>query len=127
MIPLQLDLQIAGPVSGDFNPPNPLQSCQDGNAGIQVVVTVLDQLANPANISAATGLRMNFMRPDGTTVGMTANFLTNGQDGSVYYTTSGPDLAQDGVWQVQASFSIAGQAKTTRWGQFQVGANIITP
>lgn len=127
MIPLDFGLQIAGPINPAFNPPSPLQECQELNAGIQIVVYVLDQLANPTNISAASSLFLLFQRPDGSTFNKVANFLTNGQDGGLYYTVVDTDFSQDGTWFVQASFLLVGDKKTTRQGSFLVGPNILAP
>jgi hypothetical protein len=127
MIPLNFYLQVGGPISVVFDMPSPLQSCQDGNSGIQIVVYVLDQLANPANISSASSTSLLFMRPDETTFNRVASFVTSGMDGGLFYTVLDTDFLQDGLWQVQASFTLAGDKKTTRIGSFVVGGNIIAP
>ncbi len=127
VIPLNFDLQIAGPVDTEFIDPSTLQFCHACNSGIQILVYVLDQLANQANISAASSLRFRFLRPDGTTFNRTANFLTNGADGGIYYLVTDTDFVQAGAWQVQASFVLAGDQKTTNWGPFLVSPNIVAP
>lgn len=127
VIPLNFDLQIAGPVDEEFIDPSTLQFCQDSNAGIQILVYVLDQLANPTDISAASSMVFRFLRPDGTTFYKSANFLTNGMDGGLYYITTESDFIQDGTWQVQAAFKLAGDPKSTVWGPFLVTENIIAP
>lgn len=123
VISLSFDLQVAGPDSTDFS--TAAQSCQDANAGIQIIARVLGTEGDPINISAASDLVLRFQKPDGTTVGKVASFLTNGMDGAVYYTTAGADFDMDGEWQVQASFSISGESKTTRWSSFSVNPNIV--
>ncbi len=127
VIPITFDLQVAGPISVLFSEPSPLQSCQEMNDGIQVAVYILDELANPLNVSSASATYLLFQRPDGTTFRRAASFITNGADGGVYYTTEEADFTQGGPWNVQASFLLAGDEKTTRLGSFRVEANIIAP
>ena len=123
LIPLIFQLQIAGPDAVDFGVA--AQACQDANDGIQVIVYVLDNLLNPVDLSASSATFLKFLKPDGSAVKIAAAFLTNGMDGALTYTTTETDFVQDGVWQVQAAFILAGDHKTTRWGSFTVYPNIL--
>lgn len=124
MLPISFYLQIGGPVSIEFTTPEALQNFQACNSGVQVTAYILDQLANPLNISSASATYLLFLRPDGTSFNRIANFVTNGYDGGIYYLTTESDFTQVGNWQLQASFSLAGDLKTTRWSSFQVASNI---
>lgn len=123
MIPLTFDLQVAGPNATDLDDDVP-QSCQDANAGIQIIAYVIDNLGNAIDISGASAMTLRFRKPDGTTMEKTASFLTNGMDGGVVYASEEDDFNQDGPWDVQAAFTVAGDKKTTRWGHFNVDPNI---
>ena len=122
VIPVALQLQVAGAFQGTFVQTNSF--CQVANAGIQFVVTVLDQNGNPLNISGATSLVIAFQLPDGTQVLKTATYVTNGIDGQLYYVTTATDLLEAGLCYVQAQVVVGGSTLTTAWGQFQANANL---
>lgn len=125
VIPLTFDLKIAGPVSDAFASVS--QFCQDANGGIQIVVYAMDQDGDSVDISGASLLSLRFQRPDATAFNKDASLLTNGMDGAMQYTSSNTDFLMDGLWQVQASFTLAGDKKTSHWGSFTVYPNIIAP
>lgn len=123
MIPVQFNLQVAGQqqpetfiVTQNF--------CQIDNAGIQFIVQMLDENQNPLNISGATSIILAFQAPDGTQFNKTAQYLTNGIDGQIYYTTTTSDITEAGTYYVQAQVTVGGSTLTTAWGQFQANANL---
>ena len=122
VIPLQFGLKVAGAFQGTFVKTN--NFCQVANAGIQFIVTVLDQNGNPLNISGATSLVIAFQLPDGTQVNKAATYVTNGIDGQLYYVTTATDLLEAGLCYVQAQVVVGGSTLTTAWGQFQANANL---
>lgn len=126
VIPLTFDLHVAGLDSTDFVEVLPAQSFQNANAGIQLVVVVVDQAGDAVNIGAATVLTLRLKRPDGRAFSRAASLLTNGMDGAVQYTSTETDFIMDGTWAVQAYFVLAGDKKSTRWGAFTVNPNILS-
>lgn len=124
MIPLNFQLQVAGPLPNDFQADDNPQGCRDTNDGIQLVVQVLDQALLPVNIRGSSILQIKLRVPSGKTLDRLATLLTNGMDGKVQYTTVAADLVEDGLYRIQAKYVLAGDVKTTRWGQFRVGPNI---
>lgn len=123
VIPVQFQLQVAGA----YNPPGFIVTsnfCQVANAGIQFIVTALDQNQNPLNISGATSLMLVFQKPDGTEVVQTAQYVTNGIDGEIYYISTDTDFVEFGLWYVQAQVIVGGAVLTTQLGQFQVNNNL---
>jgi|SRR5579864_29026 len=123
VIPVDFALQVAGP----FQPTGFLVTtnfCQVANAGIQIIVQVLDENLNPINLYGATVLTIAFMKPDGMQFSKTAQYLTNGIDGNIYYTTLATDILEAGLWYVQAQVTIGGATLTTQWGEFEANANL---
>lgn len=122
MIPLDFTLPIAGPVTADLDclP----QACQAENDSIQLTVYVVDQDGNSVNLREASVKKIALLTPQGTTILKDAGFLTSGVDGALQYTTTAADLLEAGTYQLQAVFVLAGNAQTTRWSKFRVGANI---
>lgn len=122
VIPVNFSLQVAGAFQGTFVETNDF--CQIANAGVQLVVTVLDANGQPLNISGATSLKIGLQAPDGTQALVTASYVTNGIDGKLYYVTTASDITEAGLWYVQAQFTIGGAVLTTAWGQFEANANL---
>jgi hypothetical protein len=123
VIPVDFALQVAGllqpigfVVTQNF--------CQVANAGIQIIVEVLDDQLNALNLYGATGLVLAFQKPDGVQFTKTAQYLTNGIDGKIYYITTATDFLEAGLWYIQAQVIIGGSVLTTLWGQFEVNANL---
>jgi hypothetical protein len=123
MIPIEFSLQVAGleEPAGFIVTRNFLQAA---NAGIQFVVTVLDENQNSLDISGATSIVLAFQNPDGTQFTRTAQYLSNGIDGNLCYTTTATDFIEAGLCYVQAQVTIGGAILTTAWGQFEVNANL---
>lgn len=122
VIPINMQLQVAGPQPVAFV--DTLQFCQIANAGIQVIVQLLDQNGNPLNISGATALIIAFQQPDGTQFTRTAQYVSTGIDGQIYYVTTAADITEAGLWYAQAQITVGGATLTTQWGQFQANANL---
>ena len=122
VIPINFQLQVAGPYQQSF-----IQTgifVQAENAGIEFIIQFLDQNENPLNISGATSISINFQAPDGTQYLKTAQFLTNGMDGNIYYVSLDTDFVESGLWYVQGSVVVGGATLTTQLGQFEVNGNI---
>lgn len=134
VIPLLFPLQLAGGSTNRFEDAVTFLSCQEVNVGIQLVVQVLGTDGLPVNIRPATSLKIMLLKPDTISVlTKTATLLTNGMDGKLYYNTIAADdpdpadLNEAGLWRIQANFSLSGGFKSTRWGAFRVGLNIVEP
>lgn len=79
------------------------------------------------NLSAAAGIydtfKMEFLKPDGTSVVKTADLFTDGTDGVIKYDNSDTSfLDQDGVWKRRGivSHSVNGNHFTGSWVEFPV-------
>lgn len=123
VIPVEFQLQVAG----QFQPNKFIVTqnfCQVANAGIQFIVTVLDENLDPLDIMGANPIVLAFQAPDGTQTPKAATFLTNGLDGAIYYTTNDTDILEAGLWYLQAQVTIGGTILTTLWGQFEANANL---
>lgn len=122
VIPLQFELQVAGVFHGTFIKTN--NFCQIVNAGIQLILTFLDEDGNALDISGATSLIIALQGPDGTQSSKTASYVTNGIDGQIYYVTTAADLVEPGLWYVQGQITVGGAVLTTAWGQFEANPNL---
>lgn len=79
------------------------------------------------DISLATGLKMRFQKPSGTTLEKTASFLTDGTDGIITYVTQASDLDESGLWTRQGAFVLGAWNGHTDKVRFQVWPNIAAP
>lgn len=122
MIPLNFTLPVAGAVSADFN--FAPQGCQNENDNIQLVVYVVDENGDAVNMRTASSKKFKLLTPSGLTLSFDASFLTSGVDGALAYATTKTDLKENGVYQIQAAYTISGKTQTTRLGTFRVGMNV---
>jgi hypothetical protein len=76
------------------------------------------------DISYATTKQMIFRKPSGTTVTKTANFVTDGTDGQLYYDTVSNDLDESGTWKLQCRVASASNDKKTDFSTFVVHQNL---
>lgn len=78
---------------------------QKGNIGTRFIARIIDETTKaPKPINGTSSIEFHFRKPGGITViEKTAQFLTDGTDGLMYYeTTSAEDLDTVGVWRIQA-------------------------
>lgn len=121
---LAFTLPIAGPVPNIILPPAP-QSCQNSCPNVALQVLVVDQDAQPVDLSTATNLQLWLLDPAGIATPVPAAFVSNGMDGLIQFITSAEDLPERGLWQVQAQMSFGANLIATRWASFQVDANVV--
>lgn len=126
---LTFPLPLAGPVSINFVPPLPELQCQVSDAGVDIVVQVVDGSGNPVNLRPATVKVILVVRPSGVTNHVPAQFFTNGLDGQMYFATGpttpfGAGLLEPGTWQVQGKIVIGGNTLYTEVGAFTVNENL---
>jgi hypothetical protein len=124
LLPLNFVLQLLGPASDPVVIPQDYQSLQQDDTGVQLIVQVTDQAGAPVNIATADVLTMKLLAPDGTPLDFTAKLLSNGADGKLYYVTRPGDLAQAGLYQIQAKVTMAGSSKSSRRGFFWSYPNV---
>ena len=63
-------------------------------------------------------------KPDDVVVTKTADFLTDGTDGYIYYTTLANDLDVIGVWKLQGHIAKSGEDKYSTITKFSVFKNL---
>lgn len=124
VLPVNFALQLAGPKTAQFDVPQDYQFCQVGDAGIQIIVQVLDGAGQPVDLRPATAKVIKILLPDGTTKDVAATFLDDGSDGKIFYTTAAIDLSEVGVYRVQGKVTMGNAAKSTQLGTLQVLANV---
>ena len=104
-----------------------LQSCQQGDVGVSIIVSVTDQAGDPVNLASASNKTIRLGYPDGTSADFAAAFVTDGSDGQLVYATQDGDLSQVGEYDVQAIYVLAGVTKSTEVDTLQVRENIPKP
>ena len=70
-------------------------SIDDIGTDLQVTIT---ESGAAIDINTTTARAIILKKPDGTEVTKSADFLTDGQDGVIHYTTEDGDIDQKGVW-----------------------------
>ena len=124
LVPLEFHLPLIGPRQPDFDDPRRAPSLQLNDAGIQLIIQVLDAQGQPVDISRATAKTLKLLYPDGTTADFSAAFFADGTDGRVVYITTSSDLPQVGLCFLQAKITMGNAPKATLWGQFWVNENV---
>jgi len=94
-----------------------------GNIGTIFEATI-QEASVAVNISTTTVKQFIFKKPDGTIVTKTAQFVTDGTDGKLKYTTLANDLDLPGTWKIQANVTMPAWAGKTSIGSFKVSTNL---
>ena len=76
-----------------------------GDVGTPFQFPCLDEKGGVLNVSAATTIRITFVRPDKSRFVVTPVFVTNGVDGLLQYSTVAGDLTLPGVYTTQVYVS----------------------
>jgi hypothetical protein len=124
LVSMEFPLGLVGPFDGKFEDPLNFQSAQVADAGIRLIVQVLNPDGTPVNVAPADELIIKLLNPDGTSQDFTAQILNAGDDGRIYYDTAVADLAEAGLYQIQAKVDMGGSPKATRLGAFMVDNNV---
>lgn len=124
VVTLAFILPIAGPPANIIQPPQP-QTCQNSTPNVALQVQVVDQDGNSIDLSAATGLQLWLLAPDGTKIPVAAEFVSNGMDGLIEAVTDAATLPQVGTWGIQAQLQFGTTILETRWGYFKALPNVV--
>ena len=73
-----------------------------GDIGTVFRLTIVDDVEDVVNVSAATTKTIRFSKPDGVSIDKAASFFTDGTDGIIQYVTVQDDLDVEGKWRLQA-------------------------
>lgn len=103
------------------------QTCQVGDVGVAIIVSIVDTEDAPVDLRAATTKVIRIGYPDGTSEDFTAVFLTDGGDGKLVYTTVAGDISEAGEYQVQGIVTLGGASRSSTVSAFQALDNIPTP
>jgi len=98
---------------------------QKDDVGTVITVTVTEG-GTAKDISAATTKQFYLRDPNGDEVAKTAQFVTDGSDGQLKYTTVTDDLDTAGTWWIQVKIVTPSATFRTGIGSFTVGENIET-
>jgi ABC-type Mn2+/Zn2+ transport system ATPase subunit len=91
-----------------------------GDFGITFKFTVLDQDDSILDISTASGMLLNFEKPDTSQIYKDGSWLTDGTDGQIVYVTESGLFDQSGYWKVNAVVSSETYRHTTNIVRFKV-------
>lgn len=94
-----------------------------GDFGLTIRLTAVDAAKSPENISAATQVQFEFVKPSQAVVTKTAAFTTDGSDGKAEYTIESGLLDEAGKWSVRMLITEGGSKsfRSAKWF-FEVGA-----
>ena len=85
----------------------PANEIHRNDIGTVFKVTIQDS-TTAVDISTATTKQMVFKKPSGSKLTKDANFLTDGTDGVITYTTVDGDLGEEGMWKLQGYIVLSG-------------------
>lgn len=99
-----------------------METVQANAEGVDIILTIIEDGA-PLNLANATTKEIVLKGPDGDASAKTADFVTDGVDGKITYTTVEGDLDVAGVWQAQGNIALGGRFRTSI-GRFAVRENL---
>lgn len=94
-----------------------------GDVGTVLTFTVYEG-TNIRDISGASTKQVKFRKPSGAVATETAEFVTDGTDGKVKYTTVADDLNETGQWKAQVKIITASTTNHSDTTLFYVYPNI---
>lgn len=124
VVTLAFTLPLAGAPPNVIQPPQP-PTCQNSTPNVALQVLVVDQDGHAVDLSAATGLQLWLLAPDGTPKPVAAAFVSNGMDGLLQAVTDAATLPQAGTWGLQAQLKFGTTLLETRWGSFAALPNVV--
>lgn len=94
--------------------------------GTVIELTIKDENDSAVDISGASTKQYIFRKPGGSALVKTADFVTDGTDGKLKYTTASGDLNTAGDWQVQAFVDFGATEWRSDIKNFMVHPNLPT-
>lgn len=92
--------------------------------GTNFIITIYDESSGIVDLSSATSLLFNFVKPDSTLITKTGSLYTDGTDGIVQYTTVSGDLDTAGNWRLQVLTTFSSSQLHSNIYNFKVYNNI---
>lgn len=95
-----------------------------GDVGTQIEATIVDDDCVVLDISDATVKEIKIKPPQGVTQTHTAEFLSDGSDGIIYFITEVDDISIAGMWKIQGRVTTLDGVWNTKIGTFEVKTNL---
>ena len=95
-----------------------------GDVGTMFIRTIKDETGTAVDISTATVKQILFKPPSGALLTKTAQFVTDGTDGRVFYMTIAGDLSAPGPWRCEAYVEMPAWEGHSDIKDFEVYANL---
>lgn len=95
-----------------------------GDVGTVLVVTITGVDGAAINLSAATSKKLKLDPPGAEPLLRDAEFVTDGLDGKIRYTSVDGDFAIAGRWRLQAQLVLPGWSFHTSQATFRVEPNL---
>lgn len=124
VVTLAFTLPLAGPPPNVIQSPVP-QTCQNSVPNVALRVLVVDQDGAPVDLSTANQLQLWLLAPNQTKKPVAAALVSNGLDGLLEAMTDPDTLPQAGTWGLQAHLVFGANVLESRWGYFNVDANVV--
>ena len=94
-----------------------------GDVGTRFLMVIQDE-NKIVDISTATTKTIYLGKPDGSKLTKTAQFVNNGADGQIYYTSIAGDLDVAGSWSIQGAVAMPSGTWHSDITKFMVYANL---
>jgi len=126
---IELTLSVAREIEGDtVMEYQEFQFCQVEDQGVALIASLIDHLTGEQlDIRSATDYKIRLGYPGGISRDFAAQFLTDGSDGKLVYTTMAGDLDQAGEYAIQGVITMGGLIRSSDVALFEVRENIPTP
>ncbi len=82
--------------------PTEIEELHIGDVGTRILSTIVDESADPVDLSSATTINYLLRKPSGTISTLGATLFTDGTDGKIYFTTLSTTLDEAGFYKLQA-------------------------
>jgi hypothetical protein len=97
---------------------------QENTVGVVIEYTVLDDEGVALDISGATTKKLYFKKPNGVVISKDAEYVSDGSDGKLQFSTTAGDLSPYGKWSCQAYLVKSGLDGRTAKAEFSVLKNL---
>jgi hypothetical protein len=91
--------------------------------GTAITIAVRD-CEGIVDLSSASSIRIKFLKPDKTSLTVTATLVNSGTDGLIRYITASGDLNVVGMWSYEVLVTVGSNFWSSDVGTFRVYSNI---
>jgi hypothetical protein len=94
-----------------------------GDINVQMILNIIED-GEPVDLSTVFSTEILIRKPDGVLLTNSANFMTDGTDGRIYYNSVAGDFDQEGIHKIQARITTGAGFYQSQIKNFKVHGNI---